>query len=653
MSRHEESIWHEANQRYMAASIAALQARLDHEPLDEVHEVLRQAQEEMPGTPALETISQLFDLSSFERDILLLCAGVELSSDFAHRIAEVSGSAAGSHGLPTFGLALAISSEAHWSALIPAAPLRYWRLIDVEPGAALTTSPLRIDERILHYLSGVTYLDQRLEGMAAGVPPASPSDLPASQQEVARQIAWSWHASQTDVAGGAVIQLTGSDLQAHSEIAGAACGMCGLGLYVVRASDVPPETREREALVRLWEREARLTTCALLIDWDEPVNAHAALSFVDGLAERVIVAAREPISLSRRPSRQLQVEKPSADEQQVLWESALDGLHRDADEAIGSVVRQFNLTAPAIRRAGTEVAQDLARDPAGSVTRAVWGVSRRRSRARLDDLAQRLDTRMDWNDLVLPERELKILREIAMHVRQRTKVYVDWGFAEKSTRGLGLSALFAGASGTGKTLTAEVLANALRLDLYRIDLSAVVSKYIGETEKNLRRIFDAAEDCGAILLFDEADALFGKRSEVRDSHDRYANIEVSYLLQRMELYGGLAILTTNMKDALDTAFLRRLRFIVHFPFPDAEQRARIWGRAFPQKMPQQGLELDRLAQLHVSGGHIRNIAMYAAFLAAEQGGSVRMEHLLQAAGTEYAKVEKSLTEAETRGWSVT
>jgi SpoVK/Ycf46/Vps4 family AAA+-type ATPase len=201
-------------------------------------------------------------------------------------------------------------------------------------------------------------------------------------------------------------------------------------------------------------------------------------------------------------------------------------------------------------------------------------------------------------------------------------------------------------------MAAEVLAHALDLDLYRIDLSAVVSKYIGETEKNLRRIFDAAEEGGAILLFDEADALFGKRSEVKDSHDRYANIEVSYLLQRMEAYRGLAILTTNLKSALDTAFLRRIRFIVQFPFPDATQRQQIWERIFPRTTPTDGLDYSRLAQLSVAGGNIRNIALNAAFLAAGADGPIRMEHLLQAARNEYAKLERTLTDAEIRGWAV-
>jgi SpoVK/Ycf46/Vps4 family AAA+-type ATPase len=235
-------------------------------------------------------------------------------------------------------------------------------------------------------------------------------------------------------------------------------------------------------------------------------------------------------------------------------------------------------------------------------------------------------------------------------MRQRATLYETWGFSDKGARSLGIAALFAGSSGTGKTLAAEVLANALELDLYRIDLSSVISKYIGETEKNLSRVFDAAEEGGVVLLFDEADALFGKRSEVKDSHDRYANIEVSYLLQRMEAYRGLAILTSNLKDALDAAFLRRLRFIVRFPFPEVEHRAQMWACVFPPQAPTEGLDINRLAQLNVSGGSIRNIALSAAFFAAEAHEPIRMTHILRAARGEYVKLERALTDAEIRGW---
>jgi SpoVK/Ycf46/Vps4 family AAA+-type ATPase len=198
-------------------------------------------------------------------------------------------------------------------------------------------------------------------------------------------------------------------------------------------------------------------------------------------------------------------------------------------------------------------------------------------------------------------------------------------------------------------MAAEVLARDLGIDLYRIDLASVVSKYIGETEKNLRRIFDAAESSGAILLFDEADALFGKRGDVKDSHDRYANIEVSYLLQRMEAYSGLAILTTNMKAALDRAFQRRLRFIVQFPFPDAAQRAGIWRKAFPPRTPTSGIDIERLSRLGIAGGTITNIALRAAFRAARAGEPVGMVHLVDAARGEYEKLERTFDEAEWRG----
>jgi SpoVK/Ycf46/Vps4 family AAA+-type ATPase len=279
----------------------------------------------------------------------------------------------------------------------------------------------------------------------------------------------------------------------------------------------------------------------------------------------------------------------------------------------------------------------------------LWDTCRSQARQRLNDLAQPIIPGASWDELVLPEAQRQVLRDIAAHVRQRAKVYENWGFGG-SGRGLGISALFAGGSGTGKTMAADVLAGELQLDLYRIDLSSVISKYIGETEKNLRRVFDAAEAGGAILLFDEADALFGKRSEVKDSHDRHANIEVAYLLQRMEAYRGLAILTTNLKGSLDQAFLRRIRFIVQFPFPDATQRAEIWQRIFPRKTPTEGLDPVKLARLNVAGGNIRNIALNAAFIAADANEPVGMQHILQAAKSEYVKLERPLTDAEVKGW---
>jgi SpoVK/Ycf46/Vps4 family AAA+-type ATPase len=268
----------------------------------------------------------------------------------------------------------------------------------------------------------------------------------------------------------------------------------------------------------------------------------------------------------------------------------------------------------------------------------------------MSGLAERVISSATMQDLILPENEKQILQEIVIHVTNRNKVYEEWGFGSLTSRGLGITALFSGLSGTGKTMAAEVLANELGLDLYKIDLSTVVSKYIGETEKNIRRVFDGAEGGGTILFFDEADALFGKRTEVRDSHDRLANIEISYLLTKMESYRGLAILATNMRNALDTAFLRRIRFVVNFPFPDYKSRKEIWKSVFPVLTPVGEIDHESLAQLNISGGNIRNIALNASFLAADEGSAVNMKHLKHAAQMEYAKLEKPFAETEVGGW---
>ncbi len=282
--------------------------------------------------------------------------------------------------------------------------------------------------------------------------------------------------------------------------------------------------------------------------------------------------------------------------------------------------------------------------------RDLMAACRAHSNQRLGTLTRKIIPRYTWADLVLPADRLAHLHEMCLHVRYSPLVFEEWGFDRKLSGGKGLNVLFAGEPGTGKTMAAEVLAADLGLDMYKLDLSSVVSKYIGETEKNLEQIFREARTSNSILFFDEADSLFGKRSEVKDSHDRYANIEVGYLLQRMESYRGLAILTTNLRSALDTAFLRRIRFVVQYPFPDPAQRAEIWRRIFPRDTPTQALDAVRLGQLNLAGGNIRNIALLAAFLAAEADEPVRMSHVLSAARMEYAKLEKPLTGTELDGW---
>jgi AAA+ superfamily predicted ATPase len=362
----------------------------------------------------------------------------------------------------------------------------------------------------------------------------------------------------------------------------------------------------------------------------------------------LILRQREPRRLAGRPATMFEVGHPTSGEQFAAWRESLGG--RQLDPEVRAAAEQFSLSLPAIRAIAAEAQARTTTSPPERLGPVIWDLCRRRLRSALDGLASRIDSKLTWNDLVLPPPQKEILRVIAAQLRRRNLVYEEWGFAAKSQRGLGISALFYGPSGVGKTMAAEVLAAELKLDLYHIDLSQVVSKYIGETEANLRRVFDAAEENGAILLFDEADSLFGVRSQVKDSHDRYANIEVSYLLQRMESYRGLAILTTNMRQGIDQAFLRRIRFSVEFPFPDAAHRAAIWRGVFPAATRIQDLDFERLAHLRVAGGSIRNIALNGAFLAAETGEPVRMSHLRRAAQAEYAKLERRLTPTEAQAW---
>jgi hypothetical protein len=649
--------WHAANQRYLRAALDVVRAHVAgrqgaadrEEEIARARHDLELASASLPAPAALDTLCASFGLSPFEREVVLLCAGVELDASFASLLAAAQGDPARPYA--TFSLALAVLPEAHWSALAPEGALRRWRLVDVGAGSALVFSPLRIDERVLHYLLGVNCLDDRLRGLVARVP--SPTLLSPSQEALVERLTRLWSPDASGAEAPAV-ELWGGETAGKRDVAAAVCHVLGWHLLAMSAHVLPTDPRELEALARLWEREMILSGAALLLDCDEldaadGARAEAVARFLRGVNGPVIISGRQHHRLRLPSLVSLEVGHPTAQEQRMLWHQVLGTAGEGLDGQVDSLAAQFTLEASAMRSAVAEASAgpEAGREALGD---RLWEACRLRLRPRLDELAQRVEARVGWEDLVLPAAQLQLLRELAGQVRQRVTVYEDWGLAARSSRGLGISVLFAGASGTGKTLAAEVLASELRLDLYRIDLSQVVSKYIGETEKNLRRVFDAAEDSAAVLLFDEADALFGKRSEVKDSHDRYANIEVSYLLQRMEAYRGLAILTTNMKEALDTAFLRRIRFVVSFPFPDGPHRAEIWRRMFPAGTPTDGLDVVRLARLSIPGGSIRNIALNAAFLAADAGEPVRMAHLLRAARTEYGKLEKPLPASEIGDW---
>ncbi|GAA1920943.1 ATP-binding protein [Streptomyces sodiiphilus] len=602
-----------------------------------------------PATDSpLGTLTACFGLSPFEQDILLLAAAFELDPTTGARCAVACGDPARPY--PTFSLALAALTDPHWSALTPVAPLRRWRLVEPSDETRLTSSRLRIDERVLHFLVGAPYPDSRLRGLMRRASP--PDELPDSFLRAAADIARSW------TTGGLQrpprVELTGGDLPSRTDIAAAAARLTGVELYTVNAEDLPTGPGERDALTRLWEREAILLPAALLLETGEAdrdrERTAAVDAFTGGVTVPLVVSGPDPRPGAVHRGERVSVPVLSPEEQLTLWSQAFADIPAVTGEQLRSLVAQFSLPPHTIRSAAAAARRGIEAEASPDAAHLAWRAGLTEARIALDELGRRIEPRAGWDDLVLPGSQLVVLREITAHVRQRATVHQEWGFEDVLRRGLGVTSLFAGGSGTGKTLAAEVIAGELGLDLFVIDLSQVVSKYIGETEKNLRRVFDAAERGGALLLFDEADSLFGKRSEVRDSHDRYANLEVSYLLMRMEAYRGLAVLTTNMKKALDPAFMRRIRFVVDFPFPGAAERAEIWRRVVPAKAPTSGLDPQRLAQLTVAGGSIRNIALSGAFLAAEEGTEVRMRHMLAAARTEYLKLDRSLTPAEVRGW---
>ncbi len=615
--------------------------------------------------PALLMLAQNFGLSDFERDILLLCAALELDPDMAALCAATQGN--GGRAYPTFALALQAFADPSWDALSPHRPLRYLRLLEInQPGATpLTAAALRADERIVNYIKGLNVLDERLSTLLAPDSSDAP-DLAPSQQSVADLIAANLKSS-TGNGNLPVVELLGVDSGSKHDVALHICAAAQRQLHRISIDALPTNKAELENLARLWQRETRMLPIALYVDAEELGSGNSDMAsglqwFLSRDLGFVFVGLREPPPRPITASVAFEVGKPTTQEQRAAWNDALKDAMPAGEEdanAVDSNARllagQFNFNLHDIRNTAAQATHSSA---ALSMSEKVWDACCGLTRPRLDQLAQRIEPKATWDELVLPAEALGLLHQIAAQVRGRYQVYEDWGYAKTMTRGLGISALFAGESGTGKTYSAEVLANELRLSLYRIDLSAVVSKYIGETEKNLRKLFDAAEQGGAILFFDEADALFGKRSEVKDSHDRYANIEINYLLQRMESFSGLAILATNMKSALDQAFMRRLRFIVNFPFPGAAERTQIWQKALApwqqataSDAPKDELDYERLARFNLSGGNIHSIALNAAFLAARRADgdkSVAMPVLLSATRSELRKLDKQINEADFR-----
>jgi ATPase family associated with various cellular activities (AAA) len=581
---------------------------------------------EPSATPcSADEVAVRLGLSPFERDLLMLCAAVELDSEFAELV-----SATGGLAYPTFALALSALPNAHWDALSPERPLRRWLLVDAVGAGPLATRALVLDEHVLHALTGVTEASGSLGGLV--LPPPEPVLLTPRQRAAAVELAQA--AAAFD--GPVLLRVDGDDPDAGMAVAGVVADL--LGLRVLRVRDAALADTDLPRMATILDREALLGDRLVLTGHDRLLQLLGAPCIVTTGADVTEVGQRTLLART--------VDLPVAGEQADLWHTVIGPVCSESTElgrATVDLAHHYRLSARGVGAIAGEWAATTDRSPA-----ELRRLTRERARVGLGGLADRIETLAGWEDLVVPAGVKGLLRDLTHQVRHRVTVYDDWGFGRRSNRGMGISALFAGESGTGKTMAAEVIAGELGLDLYRVELSAVMSKYIGETEKNLRRVFDAAETSGAVLLFDEADAIFSRRTEVKDSHDRYANLEVAYLLQRMENYRGLAILTTNLRSNVDRAFLRRLRFVVQFPFPDHALRAEIWRHAFPPQTPVDDVNPDALAHLQIAGGSIHAIAIAAAFAAADEGAPVRADHILQAAKVDYTKAERTLTDTEVR-----
>lgn len=668
MSRIIEQQWLEQNQTYLGLKISILGEELRQLSILELNETpntkddFLEAQREklrallsaadMPM--AFQYLVKAFELTPFEERILLITAGAALNKDFAQLIRHLQEQEA---ILPSFGFLLRTFPDAHWTALLPEGNLQHWKLVKVHRANMLTHNQVSIDDFVLHFMLGLGEFtqDENLSGFV--LPVVTTAELTNSQLSQSEVLSNQVRNALT--AGNyPLLHLSGVNADDKLGIAALAANKSSLRLQELVLNLLPRDPYELQAICQRWNRSFVLTNIALFIDlteWDElDSRAKDVLSrFISQLNGVLFLSTATALPKMNREVLKLNIDLPSRQEQQAVWRKGL-ALNGQSEAALSNLAYNFSFSSLAQCRIMAETQLEMqqlvlanGQVTEGQTLRTLQRFCRLKTRNGLAGLAQRIEPIASWEDLVLPAGQKAILQNISRQVSNRQRVYDDWGFGGKSNRGLGISALFEGESGTGKTMAAEVLANELNLDLYKIDLSQVINKYIGETEKNLSRIFTAAERCGAILLFDEADALFGKRSDVKDSHDRHANIEVSYLLQRMESYSGLAILTTNMKTALDKAFLRRLRFVVNFPFPGQAERAEIWKRVFPANTPTTALDLARLARLNIAGGNIKNIALNAAFLAAERrDGKVELDDLREAARREYVKLEKQMSPGE-------
>jgi hypothetical protein len=592
---------------------------------------------EAPAPVALSFAAERLGLDGIDAVVLAMCAAPELDPRFGRLYAYLHDDVTRKLASPRLAADLLFDESLPHSEVLarfaPGAPLTLRgaiRVLSPEPATPLADCQVKVADRLAAFLLGAVDLADAAAGTA--LRHVSPDEETGREEATER------------------LRLL---LAAETRLPLVACGP-DAGAVLAAAARAPVVllgARELERADAL--ADARLAAALggglVCIDGLEdlsPVERGRLLRAIDESPERIVLIAatrRDAVVLSERTALVVDIPLPGFAERRRAWER-----FSGSDDA-REVAAKFRLSIEQIRAAG-EVSVIAARtrgEPAPRPVDLDLG-ARHASSTRVGELATRLEPAYAWNDLVLADRQLDVLQSISAYLRHRDRVLSEWGYEATVSRAQGLKVLFAGESGTGKTMAAQVLGAELGLEMFRVDLAGTVSKYIGETEKNLERIFTAADGSNAILFFDEADALFGKRSEVSDSHDRYANLEVAYLLQRMEAYPGAVILATNFRRNIDEAFIRRLDFVIDFPFPEVSDRRRIWERVLPPMAPVGGdVDLDFLAaRFKLSGGAIRNCSLAAAFSAADEGTSIEMRHLVRAVAQEYSKQGRLTLEAD-------
>lgn len=614
----------------------------------------------------LSSLAKIFDLTSFELDCILICLAPALDRKYEKLYAYLNDDVTKKH--PTIDLVLNLlcsSIEAKIDSrkyFDKSGNLFKYNLIEFtgENPENILSRFIKVDDRIINFILGNNFLDIRIEPYCKLFEQYMNSVDLILSDDLKNQIINITKSYTENITAKTSFKcfLQGHYGAGKKAIAQAICKKYGINLIFVDLEAIIGSEIDFENTIQLIFREAILLGSSVFLEHleclyaEDVKNTFYRNTLFKNLEEFngiTFISSKKRLELTEKQNNmfKIEIQKPDYSMRKELWKNFLN--EEIGEKDITELANKFKFTPGQIKDSIESGKRFAALEGRQNVTAEdLYNGCKEQSSQKLSNLAKKIKSNYKWNDLILPRDKKEQLKELMNYVKNKGIVYQDWGFDKKLSLGKGLNVSFSGQSGTGKTMAAEVIASELNLELYKVDLSTVVSKYIGETEKNLNKIFDAAEESNAILFFDEADALFGKRSEVKDSHDRYANIEISYLLQKMEENQGIVILATNLSQNMDEAFLRRMHFTIEFPFPDETSRLEIWKTLIPEKAPVDGdINFDFLAHnFQLAGGNIKNIIVNAAFYAAEGSGTINMNHLILGIKREYQKIGKVCSQSD-------